>query len=165
MYAIDELIECLPCRLTQLYKMADISYSAVNHIKAGGKTRKITTETLLCALSHIYSRPLHLGNVSGITIQDTKDKDKEQEQGSKVIEDKETYTLRELIENLPLSLREFGRKYNVSEVTIARLRDGKPGMRSTVNKMLLAFSEIYGKTFTMRNVRGILIRGEARSNE
>ncbi len=77
-----------------------------------------------------------------------------------MIENKETYTLRELIENLPYSLREFGKKYNLSEVTLARLRDGKPGMRSTINKLLAAFSETYGKTFTMRNVHGIILRGE-----
>lgn len=82
-----------------------------------------------------------------------------------MLEEKETYTLRELIESLPYSLREFGRKYDVSEVTIARLRDGKPGMRSTINKLLAAFSEVYGKRFTMRNVQGITIRGETRSRE
>lgn len=80
-----------------------------------------------------------------------------------MIEDKETYTLRELIENLPYSLREFGKKHDISEVTIARLRDGKPGLRSTINKLLGALSETYGKTLTMRNVRGIIIRGETRS--
>ncbi len=82
-----------------------------------------------------------------------------------MLEEKETYTLRELIESLPYSLREFGRKYEVSEVTIARLRDGKPGMRSTINRLLAAFSEVYGKRFTMRNVQGIILRGEARKRE
>ena len=77
-----------------------------------------------------------------------------------MLEEKDTYTLRELIENLPISLREFGRKHNISEVTIARLRDGKPGLRATVNRLLAALSETYGKNFTMRNVRGIIIRGE-----
>jgi predicted transcriptional regulator len=85
--------------------------------------------------------------------------------GSKVLENKETYTLRELIENLPYSLREFGKKYDISEVTIARLRDGKPGMRSTINKLLMAFSEVYNKTFTMRNVSGIILRGEMQIGE
>lgn len=77
-----------------------------------------------------------------------------------MLEDKETYTLRELIEGLPLSLREFGRKHNLSEVTLARLRDGKPGMRSTINKLLYALSQTYNKQLTMHNVRGIIIRGE-----
>jgi predicted transcriptional regulator len=78
-----------------------------------------------------------------------------------VLEDKDNYTLRELIENLPISLREFGRQNNLSEVTLARLRDGKPGLRSTINRLLTAMSKLYGKTLTMRNVREIVIRGEA----
>lgn len=82
-----------------------------------------------------------------------------------MIEDKDYYTLKELIETLPLSLREFGRKYDISEVTLARLRDGKPGMRSTINKLLAALSKVYGKTFTMRNVRGVLIRGEGQTED
>ena len=82
-----------------------------------------------------------------------------------MIEDKETYTLRELIEDLPISLREFGRKYGVSEVTIARLRDGKSGMRSTINKLLAALSETYNRSFTMRNVEGITLRGETKQKE
>ncbi len=77
-----------------------------------------------------------------------------------MVEDKETYTLRELIENLPYSLREFGKKHDLSEVTIARIRDGKPALRSTINKLLAALSETYSRTFTMRNVHGIIIRGE-----
>lgn len=83
----------------------------------------------------------------------------------KRLEEKDTYTLRELIENLPYSLREFGRKHDISEVTIARLRDGKPALRSTINKLLIALSEAYGKTFTMHNVRGISIRGETQDGE
>lgn len=77
-----------------------------------------------------------------------------------MLEEKEEYTLRELIESLPYSLREFGRKYNLSEVTLARLRDGKPGMRSSINRLLTALSETYNKPFTMRNVIGITIRGK-----
>lgn len=82
-----------------------------------------------------------------------------------MVENKETYTLRELVESLPISLREFGKKYDISEVTIARLRDGKPGMRSTINRLLAAFSDTYNKSFTMNNVRGITIRGESSKPE
>ena len=81
-----------------------------------------------------------------------------------MLEEKETYTLRELIEQLPLSLREFGKRHDISEVTIARLRDGKPGMRSTINRLLAALSETYNKPLTMRNVRGIISRGESREH-
>lgn len=82
-----------------------------------------------------------------------------------MLENKEAYTLRELIESLPYSLREFGKRYDLSEVTIARLRDGKPALRSTINRLLAAFSETYGKTFTMHNVYGIIIRGESQDRE
>jgi hypothetical protein len=82
-----------------------------------------------------------------------------------MLRDKEKYTLRELIESLPYSLRAFGEKYKLSEVTLARLRDGKPGMRSTINKLLYALSETYDKTLTMENVQGITIRGESQDRE
>src|SRR5437588_12915665 len=84
---------------------------------------------------------------------------------TQMLEDKETYTLRELIENLPCSLRQFGKDHNISEVTIARVRDGKPAIRSTINKLLTALSSVYGKTLTLRNVRGISIRGEVQHEE
>jgi hypothetical protein len=79
-----------------------------------------------------------------------------------MLEDKEIYTLRELIENLPYSLRQFGKDHNISEVTVARIRDGKPAIRSTINKLLIALSSAYDKRFTLQNVHGISIRGEAK---
>jgi transcriptional regulator with XRE-family HTH domain len=79
-----------------------------------------------------------------------------------MLEDKEIYTLRELIESLPYSLRQFGKDYKISEVTIARIRDGNPAIRSTINKLLTALSSVYGKTFTQHNVQGIIFRGEAK---
>jgi hypothetical protein len=77
-----------------------------------------------------------------------------------LIEEKDMYTLRELIENLPSSLRKFSKNYGLNEVTIARLRDGKPGLRGTINRLLIALSATYGKVFTMHNVGGIILRGE-----
>lgn len=82
-----------------------------------------------------------------------------------MLEDKETYTLKELIESLPCSLRQFGKDHNISEVTIARIRDGKPAIRSTINKLLTALSSVYDKTLTLHNVRGISIRGEVKSED
>jgi len=82
-----------------------------------------------------------------------------------VLQDKDTFKVSELIECLPYRMTEFGRKYDISEVTIARLRDGKPGLRGTINKLLAALSDVYGKTFTMRNVRGIIIRGETQNGD
>src|SRR5437588_10967984 len=84
---------------------------------------------------------------------------------TQMLEDKETYTLRELIESLTCSLRQFGKDHNISEVTIARIRDGKPAIRSTINKLLTALSSVYGKTLTLHNVRGISIRGEVQNKE
>lgn len=77
-----------------------------------------------------------------------------------MIENKDSYTLKELIEGLPYSLREFGKRYDLSEVTIARIRNGKPAMRSTINRLLGGLSEVYSKPLTMHNVRGIILRGE-----
>jgi len=82
-----------------------------------------------------------------------------------MIEDQRTYNLKELIESLPCSLRQFGKDHKISEVTIARIRDGKPAIRSTINKLLIALSSEYGKKFTTHNVQGIIIRGEAKSEE
>lgn len=77
-----------------------------------------------------------------------------------VLEDQSTYLLRELLEDLPCPFRAFGKKYDISEVTIARLYNGKPALRYTINKLLNALSEVYGKTFTTHNVQGIIVRGE-----
>lgn len=82
-----------------------------------------------------------------------------------MLEEQETYTLRELIENLPVSLRDFSIRHGLNEVTLARMRDGKPGMRSTINKILIALSAEYGQKFTLKNVTGITYRGEARSKQ
>ena len=82
-----------------------------------------------------------------------------------MLEDKDVYTLKELIENLPYSLRQFGKDHNISEVTIARIRDGKPAIQSTINKLLTALSSVYGKTLTLHNVRGISIRGKVQNEE
>lgn len=79
-----------------------------------------------------------------------------------MLDEKNTYTLRELIKSLPLSIREFSRKYSISEVTIARLRDGKAGLPGTINKLLIALSDVYGKRFTQSNVTGISIRDTRR---
>ena len=69
------------------------------------------------------------------------------------MQEKSNYTLRELFNNLPISLAELSRRSQVNEVTIARIRDGESiALRSTANKLLRVFSEVYGKTFTLDNV-------------
>jgi len=65
-----------------------------------------------------------------------------------------TYTLQELYDDLPCTLVELAERAGINEVTVARIRDGKPTRRSTVNKLLLTLSAIYGRSLTLRNVTG-----------
>ena len=69
------------------------------------------------------------------------------------MQEKSMYTRRELFTNLPISLAELSRRSQVNEVTIARIRDGESiALRSTANKLLRVFSEVYGRTLTLDNV-------------
>lgn len=70
----------------------------------------------------------------------------------------EAYTIQELYDDLPCSLTELAQKSGLNEVTIARIRDGKPARRSTLNKLLLSFSEVYQRPLTLRNVTGVTIQ-------
>jgi predicted transcriptional regulator len=67
------------------------------------------------------------------------------------------YTTSELFTRLPISLSELARRSHVSEVTAAKIRDGKTARLHTVNKLLSTFSEIYGVTLTLDNVEGFNI--------
>lgn len=80
------------------------------------------------------------------------------------MEEKPTYTLRELFDNLPITLKALGERARVNEVTVARIRDGKPARRSTINSLLreMSKSDVYDRPFSMTNVTGIVIRGETR---
>ena len=78
------------------------------------------------------------------------------------MEDKDTYTLEELYENLPCTLVELGNRAGLNEVTIARIRDGKPTRRSSVNRLMLAFSEIYKRPLSLKNVTGINVQRNLR---
>jgi hypothetical protein len=52
-----------------------------------------------------------------------------------------------------ISIAELSRRSKVNEVTIARIRDGESiALRSTANKLLKVFSEVYGRTLTLDNV-------------
>ena len=83
------------------------------------------------------------------------------------MEEKPTYALRELFDNLPISLKRLGERAHVNEVTVARIRDGKPAQRSTINSLLREMSkpDIYGRTLSMSNVTGVVIRGESREDK
>ena len=75
-----------------------------------------------------------------------------------VLEEKTSYTVQDLFGDLDISLLELSRVSNISEVTIARIRDGKPTRRATANKLLNVFSEIYKRPFNLRNVTGITLQ-------
>lgn len=75
-----------------------------------------------------------------------------------MLEEKPTYTLQEVYEELPCTLVELAEKSGLNEVTIARIRDGKPTRRSTVNKLLIALSDIYRRPLSVRNVTGIRVQ-------
>jgi predicted transcriptional regulator len=75
---------------------------------------------------------------------------------SEMLEPKEVYTLQDLFDNLPISLRELSKAAGINEVTLARIRDGSNTYRSTANKLLLTMSKIYDRPFYLnKNITGI----------
>jgi predicted transcriptional regulator len=70
---------------------------------------------------------------------------------------KKEYTIQELFKRLPISISELARRSNISEFTAAKIRDGKTARIHTINRLLATFSELYGETFTVDNVKGISI--------
>ena len=79
------------------------------------------------------------------------------------MESKDTYTLKELFEFLPVSISELSRLSRLNEVTLARMRDGKPTRRDSANKLLMTLSEVYNRPLNIRNVIGIHIQGQEES--
>jgi len=69
-----------------------------------------------------------------------------------------TYPIQELYDDLPCTLVELADKSGLNEVTVARVRDGKPARRSTVNKLLRAMSAILERELSLRNVTGINVQ-------
>lgn len=67
------------------------------------------------------------------------------------------YTIEDLFKRLPISISELARRSQISEVTAAKIRDGKTARLHTVNRVLATFSDLYGETYTIDNVRGINI--------
>ncbi len=74
------------------------------------------------------------------------------------MEEQERYTIGELYDDLPCTLVDLAKMAQMSEVTVARIRDGQPTRRSTANRLLRALSEIYGRPLSLRNVRGITLQ-------
>lgn len=71
------------------------------------------------------------------------------------MESKDTYTLQELFESLPVTIVQLSKDSGINEVTLARMRDGAKTRRDTVNKLLIALSKVYGVNLNIRNVTGI----------
>jgi transcriptional regulator with XRE-family HTH domain len=81
------------------------------------------------------------------------------------MEQKDKYTLRELYEELNISLAELGRRAGISEVTVAKIRDGASARRSTINSLLRTFSKIYDINLSQNNVSGIIINDKIARQE
>lgn len=68
------------------------------------------------------------------------------------------YSLKELFDNLPISMRELGRRTQIDKVNLARIRDKKvKPFRSTANRLLKGFSEAYGREITLSNVTDLVV--------
>jgi hypothetical protein len=70
----------------------------------------------------------------------------------------QTYSIQELYDDLPITLIELGERSDLNEVTVARIRDGKPARRTSANKLLRVLSEVYGRQLSLRNVSGINVQ-------
>ena|SRR2546429_9386928 len=70
------------------------------------------------------------------------------------------YQLKELFDNLEITLTELKRRSGISDVTLISIRNGHSARRSTINTLLRVFSEIYGVKLTLKNVDGIIIQGK-----
>jgi hypothetical protein len=71
------------------------------------------------------------------------------------MQEKDMYTLRELYDNLEVPYSKLGKMADMSEGTVTRIRDGYPARRTTINRLLKAFSMVYSRPLTIENVGGI----------
>jgi predicted transcriptional regulator len=74
------------------------------------------------------------------------------------MEDKQIYDIKELFELLPIPIAELARQSGINEVTLARMRDGRATRRDTVNKLMIALSQVYGRPLSIRNVTGLNVQ-------
>ncbi len=72
---------------------------------------------------------------------------------------KDKYTLYELFDKLPIPLTELSRLTGKAHGTLTRIRDGEPARKSTINKLLIVFSDIYKLDLSTENVEGIVLEG------
>jgi predicted transcriptional regulator len=73
------------------------------------------------------------------------------------MEDKDTYTIQELFDDLPISISKLAKVSEINEVTLARIRDGERTRRDTANKLLRTLSQVLERPLSLRNVTGINI--------
>jgi plasmid maintenance system antidote protein VapI len=73
-------------------------------------------------------------------------------------EEGKTYTIQELYDEMPISIRQLALHLKINEVTLARIRDGRPTRRATANKLLQYFGDIYKGYFSIKNVSGINVQ-------
>lgn len=78
-----------------------------------------------------------------------------QQEEDKRVKEKDMYTLKELYDNLDITMTDFSRRAGLTEGTLARIRKGYSARRSTVNKLLKTFSKVYELDFSLDNVIGI----------
>ncbi len=71
------------------------------------------------------------------------------------MKEKDEYMLEDLYLNLAIKITELSKLTDMSEGTIRRIRHGLPTRRSTANKLLQVFSEIYKRDLSLDNVKGI----------
>lgn len=88
-----------------------------------------------------------------------------QAKGEVHMQEKNTYTIQELFDDLPITIAELARQSVINEVTLARIRDGKGTRRSTVNKLLLTLSKIYERPLSVHNVTGINVQTVNKGSE
>src|SRR5512144_3271703 len=82
------------------------------------------------------------------------------------MERKDMYELRELYDKLAIPLAELGRRSGVSELTIAKIRDGHSARRSSVNALLAAFAKIYElDNLSIDTVKGFVINDKLARQE
>jgi hypothetical protein len=70
---------------------------------------------------------------------------------------KERYTLKELYDNLPITMTELSKLSGKSHGTLIRIRNGEPTRRSTINKLLLILSEVYKLDLSLDNVTDVVL--------
>ena len=78
------------------------------------------------------------------------------------MEQKDTYTLQELFDLLPISISKLAKESSINEVTLARIRDGYTARRDTVNKLLAALSKVYNRPLNLYNVTGLNVQHNKR---